>query len=105
MDISDPTVFSWLPLEQDQIVALSCEITSSNGTLFLTTVIDTVLTAHVYANGAELTQAQIADIGVIRWYNADDLSTAIATGPTYTITQEMNITTISVKARLEVDNA
>lgn len=105
VDISDPTVFSWLPLEQDQIVALSCEITSSNGTLFLTTVIDTVLTAHVYANGAELTQAQIADIGVIRWYNADDLTTVIATGPTYTITQAMNITTISVKARLEVDNA
>ena len=105
VDISDPTAFSWLPLEQDKVVALSCEITSSNGTLFLDTVIDTVLTAHIYANGAELTSSQIADIGVIRWYNADDLSTVIATGPTYTITQEMNITTISIKARLEVDNA
>ena len=105
VDISDPTVFSWMPMEQDATVALSCAITSSAGTLFLSTTIDTTLTAHVYANGSELSAAQIASIGTIRWYDADDLTTVIATGQTYTITQAMNITTINIRARLEVDNA
>ena len=105
VDITDPAAFAWMPMEQSDVVALSCEITSSAGTLFLTTVIDTTLTAHVYANGSELTAAQIADIGVIRWYNADDLTTPLGTGQTYTITQAMNITTINIRARLEVDNA
>lgn len=105
VDISDPTVFSWMPMVQAETVALSCEITSSAGTLFLTTVVDTTLTAHVYANGSELSKAQIEQIGVIRWYNADDLSTVLGTGQTYTITQDMNITSINIRARLEVGNA
>ena len=105
VDITDPTVFSWMPMEQDATVALSCAITSSAGTLFLSTVIDTTLTAHVYANGSELSTAQIEQIGTIRWYNADDLTTVLGTGQTYTITQAMNITTINIRARLEVDNA
>ena len=105
VDITDPSVFDWFPREQAETVALSCSITSSAGTLFLSTVIDTTLTAHVYSNGTELSAAQIADIGTIRWYNANDLTTVIATGQTYTITQAMNITAINVRARLEVDNA
>lgn len=104
VDISNPSVFSWIQMDADSIVALSCEITSSNGTLFLSTVIDTTLTAHVYANGSELSASQIADIGTIRWYNSDDLTTVLATGQTYTITQAMNLTTVSIKARLEVDS-
>lgn len=103
VDITDPTVFSWVQMDSDSIVALSCEITSSEGTLFILTTVDTVLTAHIYANGLELTQAQIADIGVIRWYNADDLATVLGTGQTYTITQAMNISAINIRARLEVE--
>ena len=103
VDISDPTVFSWVQMDSDSIVALSCEITSSEGTLFIQTTVDTVLTAHIYANGLELTQAQIADIGTIRWYNADDLTTVLGTGQTYTITQAMNISAINIRARLEVE--
>lgn len=102
VDISDPSVFSWFPMEQSDIVALSCEITSSNGTLFITTPVATTLTAHVYANGMELSATQIADIGTIRWYNADDLSTVLGTGQTYSITASMNISAINVRARLEV---
>lgn len=102
VDITDASVFSWMPMEQSDVVALSCEITSSAGTLFLSTVIDTTLTAHVYANGSELSASQIAEIGTIRWYNADDLTTSLGTGQTYTITQAMNKTTISMRARLEV---
>ena len=103
VDITDPSVFSWLPMDQDSIVALSCEITSSAGTLFLNDYVNTTLTAHVYANGTELTAQQIADIGVIRWYNADDLTTVLGTGQTYTITLAMQVTAINMRARLEVD--
>lgn len=104
VDITDPSVFSWLPMDQADIVALSCEITSSDGTLFLSTAIATTLTAHVYANGAELSAAQIEDIGTIRWYDANDLSTPLATGQTYTIQASANVTAISIRARLEVDS-
>ena len=102
VDLSDPTVFSWFPMEQADIVALSCEITSSNGTLFITTAVDTTLTAHIYANGLELDATQIADIGVIRWYDSDNMSVVLGTGQTYTITQAMNISAINILARLEV---
>lgn len=82
-------------------VALSCEITSSAGTVFITTSVATTLTAHVYANGLELNATQIAELGTIRWYNADDLSTVLGTGQTYTIQESDNITAISIRARLE----
>ena len=102
VDITDPSVFSWLPMDVDSIVALSCEITSSAGTLFITTSVATTLTAHVYANGSELTAAQIADIGTIRWYDENDLTTPLGTGQTYTITAAMDISAINIRARLEV---
>lgn len=102
VDITDPSVFSWLPMDQDSIVALSCEITSSAGTLFLDTSIATTLTAHIYANGSELNDTQIADIGVIRWYDANDLTTVLGTGRTYAITVADDITAINIRARLEV---
>lgn len=102
VDITDPTVFSWMPMDIDNIVALSCEITSSAGTLFIETSVATTLTAHVYANGSELTASQIADIGTIRWYDADDLTTVLGTGQTYTITEAMEINQINLRARLEV---
>ena len=104
VDITDPSVFTWLPMDTDSIVALSCEITSSAGTLFLNDYVNTTLTAHVYANGTELNATQIADIGVIRWYNADDLTTVLGTGQTYTITLSEEVTAINIRARLEVDN-
>ena len=102
VDITDPTVFSWLPMDIDSIVALSCEITSSAGTLFITTSVATTLTAHVYANGSELSAAQIAEIGTIRWYDENDLTTVLGTGQTYTITEAMEINSINIRARLEV---
>ena len=102
VDITDPSVFDWVQMDSDSVVALSCEITSSQGTLFITTPVDTVLTAHIYANGFELTSTQIADIGTIRWYNTDNMSIVLGTGLTYTITSAMNISAINIKARLEV---
>lgn len=103
VDITDPAVFSWVQMDGEDIVALSCEITSSDGTLFITTTVITTLTAHIYANGSELSAQQIADIGTIRWYDADDTSTVLGTGQTYTLTAAMNISAINIMARLEVD--
>lgn len=42
-------------------------VTSSNGIIFKGSSIATVLTAHVYRAGVELTVDEIAEIGVIRW--------------------------------------
>ena len=64
--------------------ALTLSITSSNGVIFKNSAIATVLTAHVYKAGAELTTAQIAAIGTIKWYK-DGAETAVGTGTTLTI--------------------
>ena len=64
--------------------AITLSITSSNGTIFKNSDIATVLTAHVYKAGVELTATQIANIGTVKWYK-DGSSTAYATGVTLTI--------------------
>lgn len=64
--------------------AITLTITSSNGTIFKNSAIATVLTAHVYRAGAELTAAQIAALGTINWYKDGD-TTAVGTGATLTI--------------------
>lgn len=64
--------------------AIMLSITSSNGTIFKNSAIETVLTAHVYRAGAELTVSQIAELGTIKWYK-DGGETAVGTGATLTI--------------------
>lgn len=64
--------------------AITLSITSSNGTIFKNSAIETVLTAHVYQAGAELNATQIAALGTIKWYK-DGGETAIGTGATLTI--------------------
>lgn len=64
--------------------AITLSITSSNGTIFKNSAISTVLTAHVYRAGAELSASEIADIGTIKWYK-DGSTTAEGTGATLTI--------------------
>ena len=64
--------------------AITLTITSSNGTIFKNSAIATVLTAHVYKAGAELTTAQISALGTIKWYK-DGATTAVGTGVTLTI--------------------
>ena len=64
--------------------AITLSITSSNGTIFKNSAIETVLTAHVYRAGAELTAAQITALGTIKWYK-DGAETAVGTGATLTI--------------------
>lgn len=64
--------------------AITLSITSSNGTIFKNSAIATVLTAHVYKAGTELTSSQISALGSIKWYK-DGGTTAVATGVTLTI--------------------
>lgn len=64
--------------------AITLSITSSNGTIFKNASIETVLTAHVYKAGVELTVSQIAALGTIKWYK-DGGTSVVATGQTLTI--------------------
>lgn len=64
--------------------AISISITSSNGTIFKNSAISTVLTAHVYKGGTEVTGTSLSALGTIKWYK-DGGSTAVATGSTLTI--------------------
>lgn len=64
--------------------ALTLSISSSGGTIFKNTAISTVLTAHVYRGGAELSESQISTLGTIKWYK-DGGSIAVTTGITFTV--------------------
>ena len=64
--------------------ALVLAITSSNGEIFKNTAIATVLTAHVYKAGIEVTGTALTALGTINWYK-DGATTAVATGSTLTI--------------------
>ena len=65
--------------------AITMAVTSSNGTIFKNSAIETVLTAHVYKAGVEVTDtAAIAALGTIKWYK-DGSSTAASTGRTLTV--------------------
>ena len=77
------------------------QITSSAGDVFIDSNVATVLTAHAFLYGTEISPETIAQVGTVKWYNHDDLTTPIATGLTYTITNDMNIENIKITARLE----
>ena len=59
-------------------------VTSSNGTIFKNSTVETVLTAHVYQGGVEVTETALTALGTIKWYK-DGGTTAVATGQTLTI--------------------
>lgn len=80
--------------------AIAMVITSSNGTIFRNSAISTTLTAHVYRGGVELTSAQIAALGTVKWYK-DGGTTAAGTGLTLSVTAaDVNVKT-TVTAQLE----
>lgn len=64
--------------------AITMSVTSSNGTIFKNSAVETVLTAHVYQGGVEITGSALTALGTIKWYK-DGASTAAATGQTLTI--------------------
>ena len=64
--------------------AITIAITSSNGTIFKNSSIETTLTAHVYKAGTEVTGTALAALGTVKWYK-DGGNTAVATGETLNI--------------------
>ena len=64
--------------------AITMSVTSSNGTIFKNSAVETVLTAHVYQGGVEVTGQALTALGTIKWYK-DGSATAAATGQTLTI--------------------
>ena len=80
--------------------AITLAITSSNGTIFKNSNINTTLTAHVYKAGAELNSTAIAELGTVKWYK-DGSSTADSTGITKTITASDVTNKAVYEARLE----
>lgn len=64
--------------------AITLVVTSSNGFIFKNSAIATVLTAHVYKAGVEVTGTALTALGTIKWYK-DGGASAVATGATLTI--------------------
>lgn len=64
--------------------AITMAITTDNGTVFKNSAGTTVLTAHVYRAGAELTSQQIAQLGTIKWYK-DGGTTSVGSGATLSV--------------------
>ena len=64
--------------------AITMSVTRSNGTIFKNSAVETVLTAHVYQGGVEVTGSALTALGTIKWYK-DGATTAAATGQTLTI--------------------
>lgn len=68
--------------------AISITITSSNGTVFKNRSSSTVLTAHVFKGGIEQTinsNGVCGTLGTIKWYKGSDLTTAVSSSKTYTV--------------------
>lgn len=66
--------------------AISIIVTSSNGTLFQDSAVFTILTAHVFQNGRELSEAEISELGTIKWYKNRILS-SVGSGLSLTINE------------------
>lgn len=79
VDISDPSIFKWTVLDDAEEITIS--ISSSNGTYFTNTTVNTTLTAFVFVDGVMQTPEQIAQYGLIHWYKDGSLILDSKTDP------------------------
>ena len=107
VDISDPSIFSWVEIQSEGVLAVSINITSSNGAVFIDNYINTTLTAHIFLNGTELSPAAVSDIGDVWWYDLDDMSTRLnsQSSLTYTISAQSEQIATNITAQLETRGA
>lgn len=101
VDISDPSVFTWSEMSGGGGGgdAITLTVTSSNGAVFKNTLVNTVLTAHVYKNGVELSATAIAGLGDVNWYSiSGGTETLLGTGITYTVS---DVSALNIIAKLE----
>lgn len=80
--------------------ALVMVITSSNGTIFKNSRVETTLTANVYKGGIALTASEIAALGTVKWYK-DGAETPAATGLTFNISASTVNVRTNIVAQLE----
>lgn len=78
--------------------AIYMTITSDNGTAFKNSEGSTVMTAHVFRGGAELTDEEVAMIGIIQWYRNGNV---VGTGKTLSVAASSVSSTSVYRARLE----
>lgn len=78
--------------------AIYMTITSDNGTAFKNSTGSTVMTAHVFRGGAELSDEEVAMIGLIQWYKNEN---AAGTGKTLSVAASSVSSTSVYRARLE----
>lgn len=64
--------------------AITMAITTDNGTVFKNSSGTTTLTAHVYKAGVELSSADVAKLGTIKWYK-DGGATSVGSGATLSV--------------------
>ena len=64
--------------------AITMAITTDHGTVFKNSAGTTVLTAHVYKAGVEVTGTALSALGTIRWYK-DGGTTAVGSGSTLSV--------------------
>lgn len=83
-------------LASDREFLYSISVSSSAGSYFVNTKVDTILTASVLYNGVQVTELNNA---VIKWYSGN---TVLGTGFTYHVDNE---TTISITCKLERENS
>jgi hypothetical protein len=80
--------------------AILISITASNGNIFKNNSGSTILTAHVYKAGAEVTGSALTALGTIKWYK-DGGSTVVGTGTTLTVNASDVASKAVYEARLE----
>lgn len=95
-DISDPAVYKWSYIAGSDVIRV--KISSSAGYIFKNKTITTTLTARVFRNTTELTETEIAALGVVNWYRNDDIIPC-GTGLTLLVSAQSGSNTYS--ARLE----
>lgn len=103
VDLSDPSVFQWTVIDDSDKITIT--ISSSNGTYFANSPINTTLTAFVFVNGDLQTAEEVAELGQINWYattNQTNGETVYAgSGPTLTILTTDLVNDGNYEARLE----
>ena len=80
--------------------AILISITASNGNIFKNNSGSTILTAHVYKAGAEVTGNALSALGTIKWYK-DGATSAAGTGTTLTVNASDVASKAVYEARLE----
>lgn len=95
-DLSDPSIYKWTYIAGSDVIRI--KISSSAGYIFKNKAITTTLTARVFRNTTELTETEIAALGVVNWYINDDIIPC-GTGLTLLVSAQSGSNTYS--ARLE----